>query len=40
MVVEALAADGRALTTASARVRAVRKGKHGVGTGGRIGGAQ
>ena len=40
MVVQALAADGRALTTASARVRAVRAGKHGVGTGGRIGGAR
>ena len=40
MAVEALAADGRALTTASARVRAVRAGKHGVGSGGRIGGAQ
>ncbi len=40
MLVEALAADGRALTTASARVRAVRAGKHGVGTGGGLRGAR
>jgi subtilisin family serine protease len=39
LVVQALAADGRALTAASRRVRAVRAGKHGVGTGGGIGGA-
>jgi subtilisin family serine protease len=40
LVVEALAADGRTLSTASRRVRAVRAGKHGVGTGGGIGGAR
>lgn len=40
LVVEGLSADGRRLTSASRRVRAVRAGKRGVGTGGKIGGAQ
>jgi subtilisin family serine protease len=37
--VSAIAADGRTLASAAARVRPVRKGKHGVGSGGRIGGS-
>jgi len=37
--VDALAVDGRRLATATARVRAVRKGKHSVGSGGGIGGS-
>ncbi|HET6548298.1 MAG TPA: S8 family serine peptidase [Solirubrobacter sp.] len=37
--VTALAGNGRALSVARARVRAVRKGKHGVGRGGGVGGS-
>jgi subtilisin family serine protease len=38
LTVDAIAADGRTLATATAPVRAVRAGKRGVGTGGGIGG--
>ena len=39
LTMDALAPDGRALASATARIRAVRAGKHGVGTGGGIGGS-
>jgi subtilisin family serine protease len=38
LAVDALAADGRRLASASSRVRALRAGKRGVGTGGGVGG--